>query len=98
MSSSLRGRGAADNPHNRFERLRAVEDAEFAEYERLRREDPEDDLDSERSGPDTKFFADPSRKILARNQSPDLFFDTSLNPYRGCEHGCIYCYARPTHE
>lgn len=97
-AQSLHGRGAADNPHNRFERLRAVEDAEFAEYERLRREDPDDDTGSDRPGPDTKFFSDPSRKLLATNKSPDLFFDTSLNPYRGCEHGCIYCYARPSHE
>jgi len=99
MNNSLRGRGAADNPHNRFERLRSVEDAEFAEYKRLCREDPESGADpADRPGPDTRFYADPSRKVLATNQSPDLPFDASLNPYRGCEHGCIYCYARPTHE
>ena len=95
---SLRGRGTADNPHNRFERLRAIEDAEFAESERLRRADPEDDTGPDQTRHDTKFFSDPSRRLLATNESPDLPFDTSLNPYRGCEHGCIYCYARPTHE
>lgn len=46
----------------------------------------------------TKFFRDHSSSIISRNNSPDLNFDASLNPYRGCEHGCAYCYARPTHE
>lgn len=46
----------------------------------------------------TTFLADTSRTLLARNQSPDVPFDVSINPYRGCEHGCAYCYARPTHE
>ena len=49
-------------------------------------------------GPKTLFLRDASRSIIARNQSPDLMFDASINPYRGCEHGCVYCYARPTHE
>ncbi len=48
--------------------------------------------------PNTVFLVDPSRQIVATNQSPDLGFDASVNPYRGCEHGCVYCYARPTHE
>ncbi len=48
--------------------------------------------------PQTRFFKDPSRSILSYNESPDVGFEVSLNPYRGCEHGCIYCYARPTHE
>ena len=55
----------------------------------------------EGTGPEktpTRFFLDPSRSILSYNDSPDVGFDVSLNPYRGCEHGCIYCYARPTHE
>ena len=46
----------------------------------------------------TKFFHDHSSSVITRNSSPDLSFDGSLNPYRGCEHGCAYCYARPTHE
>ena len=45
----------------------------------------------------TQIGRDSSRKILARNQSPDVPFDRSINPYKGCEHGCIYCFARPTH-
>jgi DNA repair photolyase len=48
--------------------------------------------------PATQFFRDASRTVIARNDSPDVGFEFSLNPYRGCEHGCIYCYARPTHE
>jgi DNA repair photolyase len=43
-------------------------------------------------------MTDSTRSILAHNDSPDVGFDVSINPYRGCEHGCIYCYARPTHE
>jgi DNA repair photolyase len=46
----------------------------------------------------TEYFRDTSRSVISRNDSPDIPFETSLNPYRGCEHGCIYCYARPTHE
>lgn len=52
-------------------------------------------------GPDrvpTELLRDASRSIIATNDSPDVGFDASINPYRGCEHGCIYCYARPTHE
>jgi len=48
--------------------------------------------------PRTVFFEDASRSIVSTNDSPDLPFDASVNPYRGCEHGCSYCYARPTHE
>jgi DNA repair photolyase len=80
----LHGRGASDNPPNRFERL---------VYE------PEPDgADPEGPGPATQFLRDATRSILVSNDSPDVGFDVSINPYRGCEHGCIYCYARPTHE
>ena len=50
------------------------------------------------AGPATRFLKDTSRSIISYNDSPDVGFDASVNPYRGCEHGCIYCYARPTHE
>lgn len=46
----------------------------------------------------TRFLKDQSRSIISRNASPDVGFDASINPYRGCEHGCSYCYARPSHE
>ena len=49
------------------------------------------------SNPRTSLLVDRARSIISRNESPDIGFDQSLNPYRGCEHGCIYCYARPTH-
>jgi DNA repair photolyase len=55
--------------------------------------DPDDQIH-----PGTVFLNDSSRSIIATNDSPDIGFEASINPYRGCEHGCIYCYARPTHE
>jgi len=86
---SLRGRGAASNPQNRFERLAIVEDPDVVQ--------PDPDAEAA-PAPRTEFFRDPSRSAIVRNESPDVPFDASINPYRGCEHGCIYCYARPTHE
>src|SRR5437667_10328326 len=80
----VHGRGASDNPANRFERLR---------YELDMDEPPE-----QGPAPTTQFFKDATRSIIATNDSPDVYFDASINPYRGCEHGCIYCYARPYHE
>jgi DNA repair photolyase len=79
-----RGRGAPANPPNRFEALWYTRDPEWT--------DPED------PALETQFFKDTSRSIIAYNDSPDVGFDASVNPYRGCEHGCVYCYARPTHE
>jgi DNA repair photolyase len=81
----VRPRGSASNPPNRFESLRYVASAE------------ERAAAAERN-PETKLLSDPSRTIVATNQSPDVGFDASVNPYRGCEHACSYCYARPTHE
>ena len=52
----------------------------------------------ERESPATQVIEEHARSILAENDSPDIGFDLSINPYRGCEHGCIYCYARPTHS
>ncbi|HEU4346050.1 MAG TPA: PA0069 family radical SAM protein [Candidatus Binatia bacterium] len=79
-----RGRGSPSNPKNRFESIERIPE-------------PADDND-EHSAPHTQFFADRSKSIIAYNDSPDVGFDASVNAYRGCEHGCIYCYARPTHE
>jgi DNA repair photolyase len=80
----IHGRGAAGNPGNRFERIT---------YEL----EP-DAIQTDGPAPQTQFFKDQSRSIIATNESPDVGFDASINPYRGCEHGCVYCYARPTHE
>lgn len=77
-------RGAGENPPNRFEKIQLEPDADW---------NPDDDV-----LPRTQFFKDHSQTVIARNDSPDIGFEASLNPYRGCEHGCIYCYARPTHE
>lgn len=80
-----RGRGAASNPANKYDRHHHVEDPAALDAEDLRQVK-------------TQFIADTSRSALSKNNSPDIPFTYSLNPYRGCEHGCIYCYARPTHE
>jgi DNA repair photolyase len=81
----MKGRGASWNPQNRFEKLEYIVD---------------DDADREENGggPRTIYMRDPTRTIIATNDSPDVGFEASVNPYRGCEHGCIYCFARPTHE
>ncbi len=89
-SKPLHGRGASWSPANRFEKLHVdITDPDVADP------GPEE---MERPRPSTQFFRDGSKTIITRNNSPDVGFETSLNPYRGCEHGCIYCYARPTHE
>jgi DNA repair photolyase len=84
-----KGRGAAINPPNRFERQEAApfDDgwntlaADIADLPPL----------------PTTLTRDASRSVISWNQSPDIGFDRAVNPYRGCEHGCVYCYARPTH-
>ena len=81
----IHGRGASANPANRFEAL-SIEP------------DPAEHPTDEVPALTTKFYRDFTRTIITRNDSPDVGFEASVNPYRGCEHGCIYCYARPTHE
>src|SRR5215467_2673135 len=86
----IRGRGASWSPANRFERLHIdLTDADVVG------DDPDE---SDRPRRPTQYLDDKTKTIIARNQSPDVGFETSINPYRGCEHGCIYCFARPTHE
>ena len=80
-----RGRGASFNTPNRFEPITVEGDPSELSEEELRQVP-------------TLFFKDSTKNILAKNDSPDIPFTYSINPYRGCEHGCIYCYARPTHE
>ena len=87
-SAPIHGRGASWSPANRFEKLHvdlSDVDVDPAEAE-------------ERPRRATQYFRDGSKTIITRNNSPDVGFETSVNPYRGCQHGCIYCYARPTHE
>jgi radical SAM superfamily enzyme YgiQ (UPF0313 family) len=78
----IRGRGAADNPANRFELIH---------YER----DPDTPPD-EAPATATQFLRDATRSVLVTNDSPDVGFDVSINPYRGCEHGCVYCLSGDT--
>src|SRR5207244_3332708 len=86
----VRGRGASWSPANRFEKLHVdLTDIDSIDV------DPATDEQPRRP---TQYFRDGTKSIITRNNSPDVGFETSLNPYRGCEHGCIYCYARPTHE
>lgn len=80
----LRGRGVSGNPRNRFE-------------DRVTEPVYEDGVEPPR-GVRTQYLEDFSASIISRNTSPDIGFNQSINPYRGCEHGCAYCYARPTHE
>ena len=80
----VKGRGAVGNIDHRFstEQRQAIDDGWDQGEPPL---------------PQTRLLFDSAKTIISRNDSPDLGFDQSLNPYRGCEHGCIYCYARPTH-
>ncbi len=78
------GRGATSNPANRFERISFERDVDW---------DPEQD-----PAPKTHFYRDVSQSIITYNDSPDIPFNASINVYRGCEHGCSYCYARISHE
>ncbi len=85
------GRGTALNPANRFEPLTVEADPDYAEFD-------EHGVPVERPHPRTQFYEDATETILNRYDSPDLGAGWSLNAYRGCEHGCAYCFARPFHE
>ena len=80
-----KGRGAVSAPAGRFQKYGVELDAEAAhEYAQ--------------QSPETQLRAMPASRIISTNNSPDVPFDQSINPYQGCEHGCVYCYARPTHS
>jgi DNA repair photolyase len=81
---TIKGRGAAQNPPNRFEKIHLEPDEDWNPGDNTR--------------PCTQLYRDSTQTFIVRNNSPDVGFETSINPYRGCEHGCIYCFARPTHE
>ena len=86
----VRGRGAQGNPPNRFLTVQVEPDFEHFEHDA--------EFFEELKTVRTEYLADRSKSVLSENSSPDLPFRWSLNPYRGCAHGCSYCYARPTHE
>lgn len=93
--SRARGRGSLENPVGRFEkqsRERSEDDlANQAEWDSYEEEDISGQIK-------TQTFPDATRTIITTNDSPDVGMEATINPYRGCEHGCIYCYARPGHE
>lgn len=86
----MRTRGTGNNPHNRYQPLTSDRDLDDGWYH-----DPDDMLCADSVA--THVVDEQVRSIISTNQSPDVPFDQSINPYRGCEHGCIYCFARPTH-
>ena len=88
MSSQYRSRGTNSNEPSRFLKHKVI------------LEEQVDEIDGDLSRGvtlKTSFYPDKTQKILTRNKSPDIGFSTSINPYKGCEHGCVYCFARPTH-
>lgn len=107
--AALRGRGAVTNVRHRFQKDDRVQVDDGWSASGL----PADFVDAvpntsvipilpdvrrAPAAPKTTVTAEEARKILSRNDSPDIPFDVAVNPYRGCEHGCVYCYARPTHS
>ena len=86
---AIKGRGAASNPEGRFERTRhQAEDDGWSHAL----------LDEARPRPRTEVTDERARSVISRHDSPDIHFTQAINPYRGCEHGCIYCFARPSHS
>src|SRR5262249_44895801 len=85
-----KGRGSQLNPPNRFGGPHYEPDFEHLEHD--------DDFIESLNNPRTEYIPDRSRSVVTENDSPDVGFRFSINPYRGCLHGCAYCYARQTHE
>ncbi len=86
---AIKGRGAASNPEGRFETIRHHAEDDGWSHELL---------DETAPRPRTEVTEERARSVISRNDSPDIHFTQAINPYRGCEHGCIYCYARPSHS
>jgi len=85
----IKGRGAASNPEGRFESIRHLaEDDGWSQAL----------LDEDAPRPRTEVTEERARSVISRNDSPDIGFSQAINPYRGCEHGCVYCFARPSHS
>jgi DNA repair photolyase len=89
LPHAFKGRGAASNPEGRFESIRHHAEDDGWQHALL---------DEEQPRPRTEVAEERARSVITRNDSPDLAFAQAMNPYRGCEHGCIYCYARPSHS
>lgn len=89
-NGNYRGRGVITNSPNRFEKLH-IDTSGFEDNDLF-------ESDEDASPVRTEYYRDHSRSVLTKNESPDIGAGYSMNPYRGCEHGCVYCYARPTHE
>jgi len=86
---AIKGRGTDQNPHNRFApRVSVIE---------IDASNPDPAATSPPTHPATAVRVERARSLISYNDSPDVPFDRSINPYRGCEHGCVYCFARPTH-
>jgi len=85
MAGAIKGRGALSQPPGRFDKL-----TQTLEHDGWYEEEQPDKRE-------TVVLPEPARTVISRNKSPDIFFQASINPYRGCEHGCVYCYARPSH-
>ncbi|HXS79646.1 MAG TPA: PA0069 family radical SAM protein [Gammaproteobacteria bacterium] len=92
MEGKIKGRGALSNRDGRFARYEHEPDIDALAAAAVADDEPEPTRLA------TNLHIDAARTIIARNQSPDIGFDRSINPYKGCEHGCIYCYARQTHS
>ena len=88
-NTKIKNRGAVSNPEGRFES--ATREVFYDGWDNIAHE--EDELPTL----ETSLLIERAKSIITRNDSPDISFQQSINPYRGCEHGCIYCYARPSH-
>lgn len=86
-SAAIRGRGAVANVMHRFDSVARV----------IHRDGWHEDEGAAKVAPQTTVQTEQARRLISRNVSPDIPFDAAINPYRGCEHGCVYCFARPTH-
>lgn len=95
--AAIKGRGALSNPANRFDPKHTEPFCDGWDDTAPGDEDSCDGGLESKHFPPTQILTESSRTIVTSNTSPDIPFDQSINPYRGCEHGCIYCYARPTH-